>query len=100
MWTEDKSTGFGIKRSALGSYIRLGFLWIIIPDSFLSLDYDENFNIMLHKYFKINLQWYAKIFCIWNPDEKPNILSEMPQLIEITKSYNFLSCFIIAISLD
>lgn len=63
VWNKAKSTGFGIKISALGSYIRLGFLWIIIPDSFLSLDYDENFNIMLHtKYFKTNLHDILKYF--------------------------------------
>lgn len=52
MWTKAKSTGIGIKRSALGSYISLGFLWIIIPDSFLSLGYDEDFNIMLQSTWK------------------------------------------------
>lgn len=39
-WSKAESIDFGIKRPTLGTYLSSGFLWIIIPDLFPSLDYD------------------------------------------------------------
>lgn len=42
-----------------------------------------------------------KRFWVWNPDENLNILvSEMSPLIQFTKSYNILSCFMITPNRD